>query len=112
MQDINNDEIKKILEQLKEQAGSEDDDNGASDDSASQTTNTSARTDEEIKDMLKKHLGADATSTTESSIQVNEEHVFDTVDFGTVDDAVITGEINSVNTDELPTTLEEIEENI
>ena len=112
MQDINNDEIKKMLDQLKEQAGSEDDDNDASDNSASQTTNASTRTDDEIKDMLKKHLGADATATMESSFEVSEEHVFDTVDFGTVDDEVITGEINSVNTDELPTTLEEIEENI
>ncbi|MGM9631925.1 MAG: hypothetical protein ACI3XL_02390 [Eubacteriales bacterium] len=86
MQDYKNDEAQSILEGLKEQAKkSVPEEYGKT-----QTTESSVSSDEDIKSMLKKHFSAGRQN---SAFEMSEDYSFDTVDFGTVDDEIITGEL-------------------
>ena len=105
MSDRKNDDIKKIIEQIKEQSKAEADTNAEPQIAAPSVIHT----DEEIREMLRKHFSSNGSSSASS---VSKEHYFDTVDFGVVDDEVMTGEIQSSSTGDIPATLEEIEEDV
>lgn len=105
MSDYKNEDIKKILAQYKEQGDSTQDE----DISAQIAEPAVVHSDEEVREMLKKHF---AESGRSSSSSVSKEHYFDTVDFGVVEDETVTGEIKAQSTGDIPTTLEEIEEGI
>ena len=106
MSDYKNEDIKKILAQYKEQGDSAQDE----DISAQIAEPAVVHSDEEVREMLKKHFAESGRSSSSSS--VSKEHYFDTVDFGVVEDETVTGEIKSQTTGDIPTTLEEIEEDI
>ena len=86
MQDYKNDEAQSILEGLKEQAKK----SVPEEYEKTQTTESSVSSDEDIKSMLKKHFSAGRQN---SAFEMSEDYSFDTVDFGTVDDEIITGEL-------------------
>ena len=73
MEGFNNDDVKKMLEMLKEQAESNNNDSKID----TQTTDSSVHTDDDIKDMLKKHFSAEQS---ENSSPVTEDYSFDEVD--------------------------------
>ena len=102
MHNIDNDEVKKMLEMLKEQAGQSNNEQVNT-----QTTENTVHSDDDIKNMLKKHFSSDASG---EKFAMSEDYSFDAVDFGRVEDEVITGEISSPNTDEINASFEEIEE--
>ena len=111
MQDFNNDDVKKMLEMLREHAESTPADASQETDKP-QTTENSIHTDDDIKNMLKKHFSA---AESDGGFEVSEDYSFDTVDFGKVDDEVITGELEAVtgsdeDTDAEAETSAEIEE--
>ena len=88
MQNYKDDDVKKMLEMLKEHTGQQSEETVVP-----QTTESSARSDEEIKNMLKKHFSADGEV---EPFEMQEDYSFDTVDFGKVDDEIITGEIDTI----------------
>ncbi len=73
MESFNNDDIKKMLEMLKEQAESTNSDSNID----TQTTDTSVSKDDDIKDMLKKHFSSD---NSDNSNVVIEDYSFDGVE--------------------------------
>ena len=75
-----NDDVKDILERLKEQAES----TAADSEVNTQTTDAVSHTADDITDMLKKQFSAEHTELSQST----EDYSFDTDDF------VLTGEIN------------------
>lgn len=93
MENFNNDEVKKMLDMLKEQAQSSKSDFSEQNDT--QNTETVGSSDDEIKDMLKKHFSASESD----KFEMSEDYSFDSVDFGRVDDELITGEIDSVDSE-------------
>ena len=103
MQNIDNDEVKKMLEMLKEHQAVQSNNEQVK----AQTTENIVHSDDDIKNMLKKHFSADVNR---DKFAMSEDYSFDAVDFGRVDDEVITGEISSPNTDEINASFEEIEE--
>ncbi len=103
MQNIDNDEVKKMLEMLKEHQAVQSNNEQVK----AQTTENTVHSDDDIKNMLKKHFSADGHV---DKFAMSEDYSFDAVDFGRVDDEVITGEISSPNTDEINATFEDIEE--
>ena len=105
MQNIDNDEVKKMLEMLKEHQAVQSNNEQVK----AQTTDNTPHSDDDIKNMLKKHFSADVNS---DKFAMSEDYSFDAVDFGRVEDEVITGEIATQNTDEIKSSLEEIEETV
>ncbi len=85
MTDINKDDVQKLLERLKEHT-----EQTVEEKTDTQTTDNSIHSDEDIKNMLKKHFSADESV---SSFETGEDYSFETVDFGRVDDEIITSEI-------------------
>ena len=85
MTDINNDDVKKLLEMLKEHT-----EQPAEDKTNTQTTDNSIHSDDDIKNMLKKHFSAGESVDT---FEMGEDYSFETVDFGRIDDDIITSEI-------------------
>ena len=85
MTDINNDDVKKLLEMLKEHT-----EQPAEDKTNTQTTDNSIHSDDDIKNMLKKHFSAGESVDT---FETGEDYSFETVDFGRIDDDIITSEI-------------------
>lgn len=85
MQEFNNDDVKKMLERLREQA-----DGGAArtaDDSVRpQTTENAAHSDDEIKSMLKKQFSLDGGA---AAREESDEYSFDTVDFTAAPEAEV-----------------------
>lgn len=78
MSEQNNDEIIKMLEQLKAQAMEPIDES-----ELTSPTEKVSYSDEEMRDMLEKQLADD------EPVQESEEHSFDTFDFGKLDDEIM-----------------------
>ena len=74
MSDRKNEDIKKIIEQIKEQSEAVADTNAEPQIAAPSVIHT----DEEIREMLRKHFSSNGSSSASS---VSKEHYFDTVDF-------------------------------
>ena len=94
MENFNNDDVKKMLDLLKEQAQSTRSDLSEMDDT--QNTENAASSDDEIKDMLKKQFSASESD----KFEMSEDYSFDSVDFGRVDEELITGEMEPVELEE------------
>ena len=102
MQNYKDDDVKKMLEMLKEHTGQQNEEKVVP-----QTTESPVHSDEEIKNMLKKHFSADGEV---EAFDMHEDYSFDTVDFGKVDDEVITGEIHTGEEEVEQEANEEVEE--
>lgn len=98
MENFNNDEVKKMLEMLKEKA----ENTKTEEHPDAQTADNASHSDDDIKDMLKKHFSADET---EAAPEISDDYSFDTEDFSR------TGEISAPEIEE-PEIEETIEEEI
>ena len=74
MENFNNDDVKKMLEMLKEQAESTNNTSNID----TQTTDTSTSSDDDIKDMLKKHFSSDNSDS--SSTVIADDYSFDGIE--------------------------------
>lgn len=104
MQNYKEDDVKKMLEMLKEHSEQQKDQKAVP-----QTTENSTHSDEDIKNMLKKHFSANEEV---ERFEMQEDYSFDTVDFGRVDDEIITGEIDSIEDEIEEAVNEEIAEEV
>lgn len=103
MQDFNNDEINKMVEMLKEHADKQTNE----EEIRPQATENSAHSDDDIKNMLKKHFSA---NTADGSFETGEDYSFDAVDFGKIDEEIFTDEIKGVDESFVEGTEENFEE--
>lgn len=109
MENINNDEVKKMLDMLKEQAENTQTTNQID----AQTTEGADHSEDDIKNMLKKHFSAEPTE----AFDMGEDYSYDTEDFSSTGEIevlkeTITEEACSEEVDEIEEIVaENIEEN-
>lgn len=101
MENFNNDDVKKMLEMLKEQAESAPNTQGTASTDA-QTTDNSIHSDDDIKNMLKKHFSAEDSQ----GVELTDDYSFDTEDFKG------TGEIETVDEESVEEITEEAVEEL
>ena len=99
---ISNDDVKKMLEMLKEHAEATPE---GSDTYATQTTKQGSLSDDDIKNMLKKHFSAEETESAESA----DDYSFDSEDFVSYEGEEDAIDEETVEEETLEETVEEVE---